>query len=119
MKTLDRDPELGLSLTVSRVLAAGLAFALGSMGLGALVAASRSSTLATQATPLAELPRALLSGDPTAYLSFGIIVLLATPALRVAVLLGGYLRLRRWKLAAVSAAVLAILGASLRLGISH
>lgn len=104
-----------LDVEVSRALQAGLAAAIALMAFGAALALS-GRPVSPAATPLAALLSALKTFDATAYLSLGIIVLLATPALRVVVILVHSARRRDWKLAGVAAFVLAVLAASLLLG---
>lgn len=108
--TTRHDP---LSLLVSRCLAAGTGLAMLSMGAGVVLWLARGGGLEPAATPFSSLLPAAAGGDPTALLSLGIAVMLATPAARVAVLLAGYLGRRDWLLAALAAAVLLILASSL------
>ncbi|OGS01573.1 MAG: hypothetical protein A3G41_06225 [Elusimicrobia bacterium RIFCSPLOWO2_12_FULL_59_9] len=118
MPTKDRPnlEDAGLNKSVSAVLAGGLILALFLMLLGTALAWKNSGGFSPRATPLAELAAALRRLEPTAVASLGIIVLLATPALRVAALLAGYARRRQWFFAAISASVLAVLALSLSLG---
>lgn len=106
-----------LNALVSRSLLAGLSLALLAMGAGVVLAVARGLPIEPAATPLPLLAALVAAGDPTAAVSLGIAILLATPALRVAVLLGAYLKRRDWLFAAIAAAVLAILALSLRVGV--
>lgn len=101
---------------VSRVLAAGLAASLGAMSLGLALSVLRGAPDYPAAVPLSELASALKVLDPNACMSLGIVLLLATPAVRVLVLLVGFLRKRDWAFAGIAAAVFLTLLLSLRLG---
>ena len=101
---------------VSRTLTAGVSASLLLMGGGLLLSAARRSPLPEAATPLALLPAGLGAGDPDAVMSLGLIILLSTPAARVAVLVWQFARRRDWLFAAVALAVLGILAASVRIG---
>lgn len=57
-----------------------------------------------------------LRGDGSALIDLGLIILIATPALRVAVLIIGWGHERNWRFAAVAVTVLCLLGLSLLLG---
>lgn len=111
------DIDHRLNLTIARVLAFGLAVASALMIGGALVALAGRDVVAPRASALAELPGALSAARPTALLSLGLLVLIGTPAARVLVLLGAFVRRREWGYALVSAAVLAVLGVGLALGL--
>lgn len=113
------DPELGLNVVVSRLLAAGLAASGLCVVVGLLLAASGRGVIGDSAVPLPALPAALAASEPTAWLSLGLVLLLVTPAARVATLAAGYAARRRWALAAVSVSVLGVLGLSLVLSVGH
>ena len=100
------------------MLALGLGVASALMIAGALLAVVGAGSVASQALTLAEIPEALRAGQPTAYLSLGILILVVTPAARVVVLLGAFARRREWGFALVSAAVLGVLGVGLVLGLA-
>lgn len=103
------------SVAVSRTLAAGVACSLTLMGAG-LVAALARGGVPDAATPLASLPAAVLAGDPGGLMSLGLIILLATPAARVCVLIWQFARRDEWRFVAVSAVVLGVLVASVLIG---
>lgn len=73
--------------------------------------------VAPRALSLAELPRALSAARPTAFLTLGLLILIGTPAARVLVLLGAFVRRREWVYAMVSAVVLGVLAVGLVLGL--
>lgn len=113
-----RDADHALNLVVSRVLAVGLGVASALMIAGALLVAVGAGPAAPQALPLAEIPAALWAGRSNGFLSLGILVLVVTPAARVVVLLGAFVLRREWGFALVSAAVLAVLGVGLVVGLA-
>jgi uncharacterized membrane protein len=66
--------------------------------------------------PLGDLPSLLLDLDPAAYLSLGIIVLIATPFVRVAGSIVAFARERDRRYVAITAVVLAVMCLSLVVG---
>jgi len=113
-----RDVDHALNLVVSLVLAVGLGLATALMLWGALLVAVGEGPTAPRALPLAEIPAALRAGRPNGFLSLGILVLIVTPAARVVVLLGAFVRRRDWGFALVSAIVLGVLGVGLVLALA-
>lgn len=103
------------SVAVSRTLAAGVGGSLALMGAGLLLALAHGS-VPDAATPLAALPAAVRAGDPAALMSLGLLVLLATPAARVCVLVWQFARRGEWRFVAVSLVVLGVLLASVFIG---
>jgi uncharacterized membrane protein len=65
-----------------------------------------------------ELLRHALRGDGVAVLNLGLLVLILTPVLRVAVLVVGWCQERDWAFAAIALSVLILLGISMGLGLS-
>jgi Protein of unknown function (DUF1634) len=63
------------------------------------------------------LLRRAIGGDGLALMDLGMLALMATPVLRVAVLTVGWCLERDWRFAAVAAVVLGLLGLSLALGV--
>lgn len=59
------------------------------------------------------------SPDGDNWMRAGILLLMATPAARVALLAAGYARRRRWGFFWVSALVLVLLGAGVLMGVRH
>lgn len=112
------DVDHALNLVVSRMLAVGLGLASALMTGGALLAAVGAGSVDSQALRLTEIPSALWAGRPNGFLSLGILVLVVTPAARVVLLLGAFLRRREWGFALVSAAVLGVLGVGLLVGLA-
>jgi len=107
-----------LNQTVSRVLLIGLVLALSLMGIGSVLGFLNAGALAPQTVSFADLPAGLVQGAPMAFMSLGLIVLLATPAARVLVLLLGYVRRQQWLFAAIALMVLSVLVISVVIGLS-
>lgn len=70
--------------TVRRVLIAGIAVSVALMAIGLVLGALDGDGLPSGVVPLAHLASRLGDADPAAYLSLGLIVLIATPFVRVA-----------------------------------
>ena len=109
----EHDPA---SAAVSRTLTLGVAGSLAMMAAGFLLALLRGGPLPTAATPLPELAGGLRSLDASAVMSLGLVILLATPAARVVVLVWQFARRREWAFVAISLTVLAVLAASVAIG---
>jgi uncharacterized membrane protein len=110
-------PELALNQTVSKVLLYGLVLAILIMLLGIGLWLIRPQLMLPAVVPFAGIPAGLLQGNPTAFLSLGLLVLLATPAMRELVLLISYTRQREWRFAGIALVVMIILAASVVLGL--
>lgn len=70
--------------TVRKVLIAGIAVSVALMAIGLVLGALDGDGLPSGVVPLAHLASRLGDADPAAYLSLGLIVLIATPFVRVA-----------------------------------
>jgi uncharacterized membrane protein len=105
-----------LERTVQRVLRDGLAVSFALMAVGIVLAVARGQGLAPRVVPLAELGAGLVALDSAAYLSLGLIALIATPFVRVAGSLLAFVLLRDRRYALVTAIVLAVMCASVALG---
>lgn len=101
---------------LSWLLLAGLLLAIGLMIVGAVLAAMRGSGSVASASSITDLPHLLAAGDPTGFLGLGLLVLLATPFVRVVVLGADFVRRRQWLFAGLAAAVIAVLVLSGLLG---
>ncbi|HEY7828168.1 MAG TPA: DUF1634 domain-containing protein [Candidatus Limnocylindrales bacterium] len=66
----------------------------------------------------ASLGSAIAGLEPVGFLGLGLVVVIATPVLRVALALAGYLRVGDRRMAAISLGILAILAASVVIGLS-
>ena len=103
---------------VHRSLLTGLAFSsvllLGGLACAGARAQPRPEGLPP---PMAAVARGAVAGNGTDLMILGLLVLMATPVLRVGVLGLGWGLEREWRFLAVAAAVLGLLGLSLALGL--
>lgn len=107
-----------LAHRVHLVLLAGVAAAGLLMAAGLAIALARGEPRPIGRTdPVRTLPARLADGNGVALIETGLLVLIVTPGLRVAVLAAGWARARDWYGAAVGAAVLMLLSASVWLGL--
>jgi uncharacterized membrane protein len=109
----EKDPA---AAAVSVTLAAGVSAALLLMLAGLVLAFASGRPLPVDAPTASHLLSGALALDPAALMSLGVVVLLATPAARVAVLCWQFLKRREWAMAAVSLVVLTVLASSILLG---
>jgi uncharacterized membrane protein len=105
-----------LERTVQRVLQGGVAAGFVLLVAGIVVALAGGEELSPHVVPLGELWAGLVAPDSAAYFSLGLIVLIATPFVRVAGSLLAFLRLRDRRYALVTAAVLLVMVVSVVLG---
>ena len=101
---------------VSRILKAGIAIAVAFMAVGLVLSLFDQEGLPSHVVPLADLPALLGRLDPAAYLSLGLIVLIATPFVRVAGSIIAFARERDLRYVLITAAVLAVMCLSVVLG---
>lgn len=106
-----------LERAIHAFFAGGLAVSAGLLAIGlARVLASRSPR--PPETPhLGTILAHAATGDPLSWVYLGLLSLMAMPVLRVLLLVAGFARLREWRFAAVAAAVMILLLASVRLGL--
>jgi uncharacterized membrane protein len=105
-----------LERTVQRVLQAGVTLSFALMAAGIVLDVVLGESLTPHVVPLREVGAGLAGPDPAAYLSLGIIVLIATPFVRVAGSLVAFVLLRDRRYAVVTAVVLAVMCVSVVLG---
>ena len=110
--------EARLNVTISRVLAAGLAAAMFLLVVGVILTLARRGTVIPRKTSMQGIPGALRAFEPGGFFELGLLVLLATPAARVVALCIAYLRRRQWLFSGVSLFVLSILILSGYLGLA-
>src|SRR5947209_14485565 len=103
---------------VHRSLLAGLTVSGLLLMLGLIVALASGKPRPAGAVPSFKIIREVLGGDGVAMINLGLLFLMGTPILRVAVLAIGWTLRRSWRFAAVALAVLGLLGLSLVLGLS-
>jgi uncharacterized membrane protein len=107
-----------LAHRVHLVLLIGVAAAGLFMSAGLAIAGARGEPRPVgRADQIRTLPTRLAAGDGVALIEAGLIVLIVTPGLRVAVLGAGWAWARDWYGAAVAAAVLMLLAASVWVGL--
>lgn len=94
----------------SGLLVSAVLIAVG-LGLAAL-----HGQLVTHAVSVGELAALLRAGIPSGYMALGILVLLATPILRVLSLIGGFAMDGDWRFACVALGVAVLLLAGILLG---
>lgn len=69
--------------TIRTILLAGIAVSVALMAVGLVLGVAHGTMLPRAMVPLSALPAALAHLDPAAYVSLGLIVLVATPFVRV------------------------------------
>jgi len=106
----------GVERMVRTVLLAGIAVSVALMALGLGLLAARGDEIPTAVTPLADLPRDLLALRASAYLSLGLIVLIATPFVRVGGSIIAFAREGDRRYVAVTALVLVVMCLSVLIG---
>jgi uncharacterized membrane protein len=102
--------------TVSRVLIVGITLSVALMAIGIVLGAAGGDGLPSGVVPLADMPSLLLDLDAGAYLSLGLIVLIATPFVRVAGSLVAFALQGDRRYVAVTAVVLTVMCLSVLLG---
>lgn len=101
---------------VERLLFGAVALCVALMLTGIVLALLHGDTLPDHVVALAAIPAAVTAGDPAAFLSLGLLVLIGTPVLRVGGALVQFGLQRDWRYVAVTGGVLAVMGISLLLG---
>lgn len=107
--------QIKLCQVVQPILRWGMVLSLGLMFTG-LVLGVVSGTETVVVLPLERIPGALLDLEPLAFLSLGIVLLIATPLARVFGALCVFLQERDGKFVLISLAVLAAVAAAVLLG---
>ena len=102
--------------TVHLVLLAGIAISVALMAAGLVVGVLKGGGIPRGVVPLADLPGAVRSLSAAALLSLGLIVLIATPFVRVAGSLIAFAREGDRRYVGITAVVLAVMCASVLLG---
>jgi uncharacterized membrane protein len=101
---------------VNRVLFVGIVLTVALLAAGLVLSVGRGRDLPVHAVPLADLPSLLVDLDPAAYLSLGLLVLIATPFVRVAGCIVAFAREHDRRYVLVTAVVLAVMCLSVLLG---
>lgn len=102
--------------TVRRILMGGIAVSGVFMAIGLVLGALHGDGLPSGVVPLADLASRLGDADPAAYLSLGLIVLIATPFVRVAASIVVFTLEGDRRYALITALVLGIMCVSVVLG---
>lgn len=102
--------------TIHLVLLAGIAVSVALMVAGLALGLLKGDGIPRGVVSLADLPGAVRALSPAAFLSLGLIVLIATPFVRVAGSLVAFARERDRRYVVVTAVVLAVMCASVLLG---
>ncbi len=110
--------ETRLNITISRVLVVGLLAAIFLLVVGVVLTLVHTGVPVPRKTSIQGIPRALRALEPGGFFQLGLLVLLATPAARVAALFFAYLRRRQWLFSGISFFVFAILVLSAFLGLT-
>jgi uncharacterized membrane protein len=102
--------------TIRRVLLAGIVVSVALMASGLVLGLLAGDALPRGVVPLADLPRLLLELQPAAFLSSGLIVLIATPFVRVAGSLVAFAREHDRRYVVLTSVVLAVMCLSVLIG---
>jgi uncharacterized membrane protein len=105
-----------IELMVSRVLGLGIVVAVAFMLAGVVVGVVRGVELPEHVVDVAGIPRGLLELDAAAYLSAGLLALIATPFVRVIGSIVAFARERDRRYVLLTAAVLAVMCIGVVLG---
>lgn len=105
-----------LDATVHRVLSLGLMASAALLAAGLGLSLLTGQALPTRVAPPEALLHAALGLQPAGLIGAGLVLLIATPCLRVALSVGVFLAERDWRYAGVTALVLAFLAAAVVLG---
>jgi len=102
--------------TVNLVLTAGIVVTVALLVAGLVLSIVKGQGLPARIVPLGDLSSLLADLDPAAYLSLGIVVLIATPFVRVAGTIVAFARQRDRRYVLLTAVVLVVMCASVLLG---
>jgi len=102
--------------TIHLVLLAGIAVSVALMAVGLALGMLQGGGIPRGVVPLADLPEAARALTPAAFLSLGLIVLIATPFVRVAGSLVAFAREGDRRYVVITAVVLAVMCVSVLLG---
>lgn len=101
---------------VSRVLIVGVGVSVALMAIGLVLGLLAGDAIPDNVLSLAELPRGLADLDPGAYLSLGVITLIATPFVRVGGSIVAFARERDGRYVLVTMVVFVVMCVSVLLG---
>jgi uncharacterized membrane protein len=102
--------------TVNRILVVGVTVAVALMAAGLVLGVAGGEGLPSHVVSLGDLPSLLGSFDPAAYLSLGLIVLIATPFARVAGTIVAFAREHDRRYVVITVVVLVVMCLGVALG---
>ncbi len=111
-----RLPILRVTIAIERLLLGAVALSVALIVVGVALSLVRDEGLPRDVVGFADMAAALAQGLPAAYLSLGLMALIATPVLRVIGSLVVFALDRDWRYVLVAVAVLAIIAASVMIG---
>ena len=106
-----------LNRHISRVLTAGLLVSVALLVIGVVLTVVRPDLAAVHEASVGRIPAEIAALRPGGFFDLGLLVLLATPALRVAALLAGFVQRRMWLFSLFSLIVLGVLALSAYVGL--
>ena len=116
MKGAPRHEMDPIELMVSRVLGAGIVVAVAFMLAGVVLGAVRGAGLSEHVAGVSDIPRGLRELDAAAYLSVGLLALIATPFVRVIGSIVAFALQRDRRYVLLTAAVLVVMCIGVVLG---
>lgn len=106
-----------LNAIISRVLLIGLIAAVTLLLVGVVLTVARPGLAPLHKTAIPDMPRAIAALEAGGFFDLGLMVLLATPVVRVVALLIAFARRRMWLFSGFSVVVLVVLAISAFLGL--
>jgi uncharacterized membrane protein len=106
-----------LNLITARVLVIGLLSSITLLVVGAVLTLARPDAVVVHETSVQGIPGAIAHLEARGFFDLGLLLLAATPVVRVAALLVGFAKRRMWWFAGLSLFVLAALALSASLGL--
>jgi len=100
---------------VATALRVGVLVACVLMGAGVAIAIGKGRLVAHGVTP-AQIWRLVTGGHPSGLMALGLVILAATPVVRVVLLAAGWAYARDWRFLAVAVGVLCAIGVGIALG---
>ena len=105
-----------LNVIISRVLLIGLGIAVALLLAGAVVTVARPGLETVHQASISAILGQIGGLEPAGFFALGLLLLIATPAIRVVALLVGFAREREWLFSMFSLVVLVLLALSAYLG---
>jgi uncharacterized membrane protein len=110
---------LNLDLVAARILMVGTYVSVALVSIGVVLMLANGISPLDEAPPLdpSSIVADILSLEPAGFLWLGLLVIIATPSLRVVASLVGYADGRDWRMVAVSVGILAVIATSVVLAL--